>query len=340
TTTAAAVAAALAVSLGLAVVTSVGTAEAHPIAPSTLHIAETAPGVARVQLRTPTAARLTPRWPVGCVATTTAAPSSRDDFTSEAFALDCHGRALAGTSLGLAGLLELDAIAIVRVELHDGRLVREILGPAHPRFDIPGPPPWTHGAATQLGRGLGHLLGNLEHLLLLLGLLLVVPGLRARIITLAAFSAGLSLGFALAACNLVEVPGGVASGLAAASLLLVALLALARRSSELPAPPARGTWTAAAAAAIGLVHGLPLAAAFAASGRAPANLALALASYALGVQLGQLVVIAVCLGIAAVAAPALRRLPRLARHLGPTLAYGIGALAAMWCIERALSALA
>ena len=319
------------------VMAGAGAADAHPIAPSTLHLDETAPGVARARLRTPTAAQLTPHWPPSCIATATAAPSRLDDFTTEHFALDCHGRALAGARLGMEGLRERDSIAIVRVRLHDGRVAREVLGPAHPRFDIPAPAPWTHSATAELRRGAGHLLMSLPHLLLLLGLLLVAgPALGARIKTLAAFSLGHATSFALAACDVVpRVPASAALFLAAASLLSLALLALRRGVS-----PSTSTATVAIAIAIGLVRGLGIATTTAVDGAlAPGHRALALASFDLGLHLAQLAVVAGCLTMAALAGPALRRLPRVAPHLRTTLAYGLGALAAMWCLEPALTLL-
>lgn len=325
---------------GVGVVAGAGTADAHPIAPSTLHLDETAPGVARARLHTPTAAQLTPRWPAGCVAIVTAAPSSVDDFTTEHFALDCHGHALAGARLGIDGLRQRDSIAIVRVRLHDGRVAREVLGPAHPRFDIPAAASWTHGLTAALRRGAAHLLTSLPHLLLLLGLLLVAgPGLRARGRTLAAFSLGHATSFALAACDLLpRVPAGAALFLAAASLLVLARLALRRDGEPATTSAVSATTTAALALTIGLLHGLGIATACSSGGSTlpPGHPTLGLASFDLGLQLAQLAVVTAGLTVAKVAGPVLRRLPRVAPHLRTTLAYGLGGLAAMWCLEPAL----
>jgi len=204
-------------------------AGAHPLAPAILHIAERAPGRATIELHIPAAAALNPRWPAGCIAH---AGSAATGVASriERFTLTCAAP-LAGAQLGLDGLAAIDGIAVVRVDLADGRVVRAILGPTRPDFTIAAAAP-----GSPLARGLLHPLSRLGDLLFLLALVLVVRRGRARLLILGVFAAAHGLPF--------RAPG-LAS---AASLLALALEILATTPN-----PRRATWIAAISA---VLHGL------------------------------------------------------------------------------------
>jgi hypothetical protein len=300
-------------------------AGAHALEPSSLQIEERAPGVASARFQAPTAAALTPRWPAGCVGASNGR-ESEGATTIERFEIEC-GRGLAGMVIGVDGLAARDTIAIVRVRLADGRVAREILGPTRPSFRIPEGTSWVRTAVTYGWLGVEHLMGGLDHLLFVLGLLLVVPGLRARAITLTAFTAGHSLTLALAVLGVVRVPQAPIEVLIAVTLLFVACEALAER------PRPRRTWVVAAV--FGLAHGFGFAGALAGAGLPAGELPLALAAFNLGIELGQLAfagAIIVMVGLA-------RRATRLAPHARTATAYAIGAMAAMWCLERTWAAL-
>jgi hypothetical protein len=88
----------------------------------------------------------------------------------------------------------------------------------------------------------------------------------------------------------------------------------------------------AVAFSFGLLHGLGFAGALAEVGLPPADIPLALLSFNLGIEAGQLAFCAVALmlyrELRHLQLPSLMREPRLA-------AYTIGSLAAFWLIERA-----
>lgn len=302
-------------------------AAGHALEPSSLQIEERAPGVASARFQSPTAAALTPRWPTGCVSASSEW-TSEGATTIERFEIECDGHGLAGTVLGVDGLAARDTIAIVRVRLADGRVAREILGPTRPSFRIPAETSWAQTAVTYGWLGVEHLIGGLDHLLFVLGLLLVVPGLRARAITLTAFTAGHSLTLALAVLGVVRVPQAPIEVLIAVTLLIVACEALAEHPR-----PARRTWVVAAV--FGLAHGFGFAGALAGAGLPAVELPLALAAFNLGIELGQLAFAGAVIVVIALA----RRATRLAPHARTATAYAIGALAAMWCLERTWAAL-
>lgn len=302
-------------------------AAAHALEPSSLQIEEREPGVASARFQAPTAAALTPRWPERCGART-AERRSEGARTVETFEIAC-GRGLAGMVLGVDGLAARDTIAIVRVRLADGRVAREILGPTRASFRIPAGTSWVQTAGTYVWLGIEHLIGGLDHLLFVLGLLLVVPGLRARAITLTAFTAGHSLTLALAVLGVVRVPQAPIEVLIAVTLLIVACEALA---AERPRP-ARWTWVVAAV--FGLAHGFGFAGALVGAGLPGEDVPLALAAFNVGIELGQLAFAGAVVAMVALA----RRASRIAPHARIATAYAIGAMAAMWCIERTWAAL-
>ncbi|HUQ05928.1 MAG TPA: HupE/UreJ family protein [Kofleriaceae bacterium] len=320
-------------------------AAAHALAPSSLQLDERAPGVATARLETPEGAVLTPIWPAGCAAH----PGAReiaDGARVERFELTCGGRSLEGATLGLDGLAERDTIALVRVHLAGGGVVREVLGPSRSRVTLPASTPWTRVLTDHVGLGVEHLLFGLDHELFLLGLLLVVRGLRARALALTAFTAGHSLTLALATLGLVVVPPAPVEILIALTLVIVALRALdpaAPTGRDAPdAANGRSTWLLAAA--FGGIHGLGFAGALAGAGLAGADLALALAAFNLGIELGQLaLVVALVVAFIAATTASSRLARRLALTASPPLrtiaAHAIGAFAMMWCLERTWSAL-
>ncbi len=311
------------------------TAGAHPLAPSSLHIDEQAPGVATVRLETPDGARLTPVWPVDCAARPHAAEVS-DGVRIERFDLACGGRSLAGATFGLDGLADRDTIALVRARLAAGGVVREVLGPSRPRVTLPASTPWPRVFVDHLRLGFAHLLAGLDHVLFVLGLLLVVPGLRERVLVLTAFTAGHSATLVLAALGVVAVPSAPVEILIALTLVAVAMRALdpPRRA----APAGRAAWLLAVG--FGAIHGLGFAGALAGAGLGGADLALALAAFNVGIELGQLVLVVSFVALAAIASRLATSVTLAAAPaLRAVVAHVIGGLATMWFLERTWSAL-
>jgi hypothetical protein len=91
------------------------------------------------------------------------------------------------------------------------------------------------------------------------------------------------------------------------------------------------------AALFGLLHGLGFAGALAEVGLPPAEVPLALVSFNLGIEAGQLAIVAVALLAHGLVAPRAAPVARPARW---AMAYGMGLLASFWVFERASAALA
>lgn len=327
-----------------------GTARAHPLAPALLELTEVAPARYAVLWRTSVAragsAAVTPRLPDDCA---TLAPADSRIERGEAlvarWVAQCAA-GLAGRPLAVDGLEGSGINVIVRVLPRGAPAFQALLGAEQAAVVMPA------AAATRdegtfaryLGLGASHLLGGLDHALFLLGLFLLLSGRGARALALAvtAFTAGHSLTLALATAGAAPIRQETAELLIAATVLVLALELVAGSSRRgLPGQghgPSSGLarrpgWMAAA---FGLVHGLGFAGALRDVGLPVGDVPLALLAFNVGIELGQLALIAAL----AAGAWAWRQLPAPARRAPAAPAYLIGSFAACWLLERSAMLLA
>lgn len=139
--------------------------------------------------------------------------------------------------------------------------------------------------------GAQHILEGLDHLLFLLAALAVGTGWRYWLAVVTSFTAAHSVTLSLSVLGWVSVQPAVAEPLIAASIVLMALDNLRQRQGGL----AR---RAALVFGCGLVHGLGFATALQELGGAGAGRWLSLVGFNLGVEMGQLLFVAVALGAA------------------------------------------
>jgi hypothetical protein len=132
--------------------------------------------------------------------------------------------------------------------------------------------------------GFAHLVpGGLDHVLFILGLFLTASR-RALVLQITAFTAAHSLTLALGVLGAVNAPAGVVEPLIAASIAFIALENLFARSVANARLPV--------VFAFGLLHGLGFASAMADLGLSGRQLAASLVGFNIGVELGQLAVVA------------------------------------------------
>jgi HupE/UreJ protein len=307
-----------------------GLAAAHPLAPSLLELRETDPGRIAVLWRRPqllpVGARPEPLLPGRC---RTAAPPVE---TAEGAALvtrwtaDCGRAGLTGGTVEVRGLAETGADVLLRVELADGQKLQAVLRPDAPSFLLPASQTPAAVASGYLTLGIEHLLTGWDHLAFVLGLVLLVGSGRRRLLgTITAFTLGHSVTLSLAALGLVRLPPAPIEALIALSIFVLAV-ELAR---DRPTPLGRRPWLLAAG--FGLLHGLGFAGALAQVGLPVREIPLALLSFNVGIELGQIGFVLAVLALSLAFAPVLRRLPRWSAAVP---IYAIGTLAAFWMFER------
>jgi hypothetical protein len=308
-------------------------AAAHPLAPSLLEIRLEPEGTAEVRFKTPSlrpaGTAIEPVLPAHCQPL--GDPLVRAEGTGTVFEtrVDCGALGLVGQTVGFTGLAESSTNALLRIELPGGRAVRAALHGGRPTLVVPGEPGWRETARDYLALGFGHILGGADHLLFVAGLMLLVRGARMLVETITAFTVGHSVTLSLAALGLARAPAELLDVAIAASILWLAVeISLgggegARRSAwRRPRSMALG---------FGLLHGFGFAGALAQVGLPAGDIPLALASFNLGIEAGQLCFVAGLILLAS----ALRSLhaPR-PRWGSAAAAYTIGALASYWMFQR------
>jgi hypothetical protein len=309
-------------------------ARTHEARPAYLGVEETAPGRYTLQWRTPmlsgTSLPVALRLPDGV---RDVAPPLRTELPGallERRTIEAGPEGLAGRRIDFPGLESTLTDVIVRVELLDGTRATALVRPSEPWLELAA----SRGALATAGayvlHGVEHIALGFDHLLFVLGLILIVPSLRALLLTITAFTVAHSLTLALATLGLVHVPGPPVDALIALSIVLLAAEIVRAQRGE-ASTTARRPW--AMAFAFGLLHGLGFAGALTAVGLPEHELPLALLSFNAGVELAQLGFLVVLLPLlaAASAIPALAARRPLALRAA---AYGIGSLAALWLFER------
>jgi hydrogenase/urease accessory protein HupE len=172
--------------------------------------------------------------------------------------------------------------------------------------------------------GLEHILTGFDHWLFVVALTLLVRQKRTLIATITAFTLAHSLSLAATVLGVVNVPSPPVEASIALSIVLVCAECLRPVNSLTQRAP----WLVAFA--FGLLHGLGFASALLEIGLPERHVPLALLFFNVGVELGQLGVIAVAVGVGlGIARLGLRR-----AWLRPSVIYAMGTLAACWSLQR------
>jgi hydrogenase/urease accessory protein HupE len=183
-------------------------------------------------------------------------------------------------------------------------------------------------AQRYLALGVEHILLGVDHLFFVVGLFLLARSVKSLMMTVTAFTAAHSLTLAAAVLGVVAVDRGPVEAAIALSIVFLAREIVVGQRGELHLAH-RQPWLVAFV--FGLLHGFGFAAALGEIGLRTADVPAALLWFNIGVEAGQLGVIAGLL--------ACRRVVRARRALTPTwwepaLGYGLGTLATVWLIDR------
>ncbi|MEO6278022.1 HupE/UreJ family protein [Roseateles sp.] len=266
----------------------------------------------------PIAQDLTPVWPQGC--------------TADANVLRCGEQGLVGT-MSVKGVGERYSATLVKVFWQDGESRVYTLTKAQPTVQLYGAANDPRGmreiASAYTLLGVEHILGGVDHLLFVIGLLFLVGFNRRLIWTITAFTAAHSLTLASSALGWLTLRSAPVEATIALSIVLVAVEALHKRDTL-----AR-RWPALVAFLFGLVHGLGFAGALKEIGLPENHLLVALLTFNVGVEIGQLMTVGVCWCLWRLTA----RWPA-AQRARTVLLYGIGGMAAYWSWLRVAAVLA
>jgi len=216
----------------------------------------------------------------------------------------------------------------LRLERANGVEITHRLTPASPSYVVEAEPGRGQIALTYIILGVEHILLGVDHLLFVLALLMIVANFRKLVATITAFTVAHSITLALAALGFIHVPGPPVEAIIALSIVFVAA-EIVRMRQGLPVLTARVPWVVAFT--FGLLHGFGFAGALSEIGLPQSAIPLALFSFNIGVEIGQLLFVGGVLVLYLVA-KRLQPVPPAWAWRVPT--YVIGGMAAYWTIDR------
>ena len=181
--------------------------------------------------------------------------------------------------------------------------------------------------------GILHIWSGIDHLLFVLGLLLLVKKRSTLIWTITAFTIAHSITLALATLNIVNVPGAFTEAAIALSIVFLAI-EIIRHYKGKDGFAFQYPWIVSFL--FGLLHGLGFAGALQDMGLPENNILSALFLFNLGVEFGQLAFVFVMLMIMAGIRKVHFTIQPWQKYLAP---YFIGSLAMYWVIERVVTML-
>jgi hydrogenase/urease accessory protein HupE len=309
----------------------VSLASAHEMRPSYLEIRETAPATYELLWKLPVRGDrrlpLAPRLPDPCRKLAPAASYAAAGAQVTRWTVRCDG-GLAGQRVEIAGLDNTFTDVLARVEHLDGAVQTVRIKPGDSAFAVQASPSALALSGTYLWLGMEHIWLGIDHLLFVFALLLIVSGWRRLVATITAFTVAHSITLVSATLGWVQVPQQPVEAVIALSILFLAT-EIVHGLRGRPALTARQPWIVAFV--FGLLHGFGFAGALAEVGLPQQAIPLALLFFNLGVEVGQLVFVAVVLALGRL----LRSLGSIPIRQGQFAAsYAIGGLAAMWTIER------
>lgn len=310
---------------------SVAPAQAHELRPAYLDIRETAAGDFAILWKTPALGEmrlgLYIRLPEPCRPKGEAVNSFEAGAYFERWMASCPG-GLKGRSLTIDGLRTSLTDVLVRLANADGSTQVARLTPETPSLAVTASQTTFEVAKTYFLLGVEHILLGFDHLLFVLALMLLIRDRWMLLTTITAFTIAHSITLAGAALGYLSLPQKPVEAAIALSIAFVASeLARSRpdqrRTSE--------TYPWLVAFAFGLLHGFGFAGALKEIGLPQTDLPLALLTFNLGVEAGQLLFVAAVL-LTVRASTALVALPITPVRIAAS--YLIGTMSMLWLVTR------
>lgn len=317
-------------------------ANAHPLSPAMLEMTQLSDQRYQVQWRLSArqATRIapSPELPEACSAESTVSTQREPGgLTLSSWKITCESPSLVGETIHILGLEDSPINVIIKINFLDGTGIQALLDAGNTAYVIAEPEQFSDVFWRYTWLGVEHLILGPDHLLFVLGLILLVRSLRQLIWTLTAFTLGHSITLSLAALGLLQVNTALMELTIAITLVITALL-LVKRQTNAP-DPFLSRHPGLMATGFGLIHGLGFAGALNQIGLPQDAVLTALLAFNIGIELAQIAVACFALVLAKFLVHVIARIRmrpnlELAGSFRMTSAYVIGPLAVLWCIER------
>ena len=243
----------------------------------------------------------------------------------------CKG-AVGGGKIGLAGFSASVTDVVARVVPLDQPVQTLRLTAAEPVAEILREPSRWQVAGSYTVIGIEHIVFGWDHMLFVVALVLLLDGAWITILkAVTAFTIAHSITLIGSTLGFVGLPQGPVEIVIALSIIFLAV-EIAKRKPGVPRLSERAPWVVAFL--FGLLHGFGFAGALREIGLPEGEVPVALLTFNLGVELGQLAIVAATLAVLG-----------LLRKFGPWLepkairvmTFGIGSIASFWFVERILT---
>ena len=247
--------------------------------------------------------------------------------------LDCGQQGLIG-SLGFEAIGEGQSAAMFKIRFLDGSTQVHTLTPSSPTVEIsPNYDASSWEGMIQIASayvviGVEHILLGIDHLLFVFGLIWVARGRWMLLKVITAFTLAHTLSLVAVTFGWIGISEAYVNAMIALSIVFIGVEVLRARSGDLTLT-LRYPW--AVSIFFGLLHGLGFANALVQLGLPSDAVPLALLSFNLGVEIGQIAFVLVVLAMAWVYRSLKVPFPSWSQVVP---AYAIGGLASFWFIER------
>lgn len=311
-----------------------GAAQADELRPGYIAFTQTGPGSWTLVWKAPFKGGVTPDTqpvlPTGCVIAGVPARSVTPLALTTTAAVRCT-RPVEGQRIGLTAFSASQTDVLVRVAPL-GRPVQALrLTAAAPTAEIRARPDRWQVARTYFVTGVEHILTGYDHLLFVVSLVLLLSGIGTIARAVTAFTVAHSItliGTTLGFFGLAQQP---VEALIALSIIFLAV-EIVKKVPGAPRLSERIPWVVAFV--FGLLHGFGFAGALKEIGLPESDVPMALLTFNLGVEAGQLMIVSVSVAILAM----IERLsPRLRGPATRLTTYAIGTAASYWFIARMVS---
>lgn len=235
---------------------------------------------------------------------------------------------LDGAIVGLRGMEPGSTDALLRVAPLNRPVQTERLTPGSSTFTVSGVPDRWQVARTYFVIGVEHIVAGFDHLLFVVALVLLLQRGWSVVAAATAFTLAHSITLAGTTLGLIGLPQAPVEATIALSIVFLAVEIVKAKPGE-PRLSERLPWMVAFL--FGLLHGFGFAGALREIGLPETDVPMALLTFNLGVEAGQLLIIAVTVAMLAALA---RYAPQARRPAIIASTYLIGAIASFWFIER------
>ena len=242
--------------------------------------------------------------------------------------VDVPGKSINGSVIRFPRLEVTITDVFVFISRLDGSQATLVVRPTQPYAELRGDRPWYISAKEYLVLGLHHILTGVDHLLFVLGLLLIVSSRWVLLKTITAFTIAHSITLAIATLGYASAPVPPLNAAIALSILFLGpeIVRVWRGQTSFTI---RHPWVVAFA--FGLLHGFGFASGLTTIGLSGAEIPVALLLFNVGVEIGQLFFVLIIVMLVRSFRVLAIRWPRWSEALP---AYTVGGLGAFWTIQR------